>query len=165
MDKSTICEAMYALQGGVVVRRSKSLIPSIAVMAVGVALVVLYYMNLDHWSNNLASSVILVAGGTLLIGLLMCCTRLMDKEGRPVLARTGETLRYVERYFPIERRGEIQRYIEEGSLKRLFAAPDGQVLGIAVAIYHSADQQFAAVQAYEYVDFEYRPVTEVKIIG
>ena len=156
---------MYALQGGVVVRRKKSLIPSIAVIAAGLLLVVLYYMNIDGWSNNFASSVILVAGGTLLVGLLMACTRLMDKEGRPVLAGTGESLRYVERYFPIEQRAEIQRYIDEGSLKRLFAAPDGQVSGIAVAIYHSKDQQFAAMQAYEYIGFEYRPITGVKIIG
>lgn len=164
MDKSTICEALYALPSGAVVRRSKSLIPSIAVMTVGIALVVLYYMARNTMSDNLASSLILFAGGAVLIGLLMLITRLSDKLGTPALKATGEKLRYVERYFPIERRGEVQRLIDEGSLKRLFAAPEGQVSGIAVAIYHSANLQFAAVQAYEYVGFEYQPITPVKVI-
>ena len=165
MDKISLCEAMYALPSGVVVRRKKSLFPSIAVMVAGVALVVLYFMMREGWSNNLATSVILIAGGALLVGLLMLVSRLTDKEGCPCLAATGETLRYVERYFPLERRAEIKHYIEEGSLKRLFAAPDGEVSGIAVAIYHSADKQFAAMQAYEYIGFEYRPITAVRIVA
>lgn len=165
MDKHTICEAMYALQGGVVVRRQKSLIPSIIVIAVGVALVVLYFTKMESWSNNLASSVILVAGATLLVGLLMACTRLADKEGYPVLSRTGKPLRYVERFFPAERRTEVQRYVEEGSLKRVAALPEGEASAIAVAIYHSADGRFSAMQAYEYVGFEYLPITAIKIVG
>lgn len=164
MDKSTICEALYALPSGAVVRRKKSLIPSIAVLAAGVVLVVLYFLMLDTMSNNLSSSLILVGGGTLLVGLLMFTTRLVDKEGCPALKASGEKLQYVERYFPIERRAEVQRLIEEGSIKRLCAAPDGQVSGIAVAIYHSADRRFAAMQAYEYVGFEYQPITPVKVI-
>ena len=165
MDKISLCEAMYALPCGVVVRRKKSLFPSIAVMVAGIALVVLYFMMREGWSNNLASSVILIAGGALLVGLLMLVSRLTDKEGCPALAATGEKLRYVERYFPLERRAEIQRYIDEGALNRLFATPEGQVSGISVAIYHSADRKFAAIQAYEYIGFEYRPITGVKVLG
>ena len=165
MDKISLCEAMYALPGGVVVRRKKRLLPSIAVIVVGVALVVLYFMMRESWSNNLSSSLVLVAGATLLVGLLMLTTRLTDKDGRPCLAATGEPLRYVERYFPVERRAEIKHLVEEGALKRLFASPDGQVSGIAGAIYHSADKQFAAIQAYEYLGFEYRAITAVRIMA
>lgn len=164
MDKSTICEALYALPSGAVVRRKKSLIPSILVTVAGVALVVLYYMTLDSLSNNLSSSLVLIAGAAILVGLLMLTTRLTDKVGTPALQRTGEKLRYVERYFPIERRAEIQRYVEEGSIRRLMAAPEGQVSGVAVVIYHSTDLSFAAVQAYEYAGFEYQPVTQLKVI-
>lgn len=164
MDKNLLCEALYALPSGAVVRRNKSCVAALMVSAVGVALVVGYYMTLDTLSNNLSSSLILLAGGTLLIGLLMLCTRLTDKQGCPALKSTGEKLHYVERYFPLERRIEVQRNIEEGSLARLLAAPEGQVSGIGVAIYHSADRKVVAMQAYEYAGFEYKPITEVKIV-
>lgn len=164
MDKNTLCEAMYALPSGVVVRRKKSYLPSLAILAVGVALIVLYFLMHSNWSNNLASSLILVAGAAVLIGGLMFVTRLTDREGRPALAATGKPLRYVERYFRVEQRAEISRLVEEGSLARLFATPDGQVSGIAVALYHSPDGAFAAMQAYEYIDFEYRAITPIKIV-
>ncbi len=164
MDKRTICEALYALPSGAVVRRKKSVLPSIVVIVAGVAGIVLYYMMRDNLSNNLASSLILSAGGVLLVGLLMLSTALTDKEGRPVLSQTGEPLRYTERYYPIERKAEVRQLIEDGSLKRLLSVADGSVSGIAVAIYHTSDLRIVAAQAYEYVDFEYRPVSSVKVI-
>ncbi|MBO5188360.1 MAG: hypothetical protein J6B59_03615 [Alistipes sp.] len=165
MDKNMLCEALYALPSGVIVRRKKSFVMPAIVLVAGLALVTIYYLKLDAMSNNLSSSLILIAGGTLLIGLLMVANRLFDREGCPALAATGEKLRYVERYFPLERRAEIQRYIDEGALNRLFMASEGEVSGISVAIYHSADRKFAAMQAYEYIGFEYRPITGVKVIG
>ncbi|MBR5850084.1 MAG: hypothetical protein IKZ12_03380 [Alistipes sp.] len=164
MDKNLLCEAMYALQSGVVVRRKKSLLPSIAVLGAGIALIVLYFLMRANWSNNFASSMVLLAGMVALIGLLMVISRLTDSEGCPWFSTTNEPLRYMERYFPIERRGEIQRLVNEGAFKRLLAMDSNDVSGIAVAIYHSKDGSFATMQAYEYIDFEYRPITNIKIV-
>lgn len=164
MDKHNLCEAMYALQSGAVVRRKKSLLPTVAVLMIGLLLVVLYSMIEEQLSKNLSSSLMLATGVVVMVGLLMLATRLSDREGCPALAATGERLRYAEYYFPIERRKEVQRYIDEGALMRLMAATENQNSGIGVAIYHSTDRTFAAMQAYEYIGFEYRPITGIKIV-
>ncbi len=164
MDKKMLCEALYALPGGVVVRRKKSLLPSLIVMAVGIALVVFYYLSLDAMSNNLASSLILAAGGVLLVGILMLMSRIFDNEGHPALAATGEKLRYEERFFPLDERAAIQRHIDQGDLLHLLAKNEGQVSSIAVAILYSADRRIAAMQGYEYLGFEYRPITGIKVL-
>lgn len=160
MDKKSICEVMYALPDGIVVRHKKSYILPIVVFLVGVALVVLSYtMGL---SNDAHSSMILVAGGTVIVGILMICNRIFDTEGRPWHTPTNSPLRNEERFFPVEKRNEVRRYVEEGSLKRIIAADKSQVSGIAVCVYRTEDCSFGAMQAYEYVGYEYRPITPVK---
>lgn len=57
---------------------------------------------------------------------------------------------------------EVRRFVEEGSLKRIIAADTKQASGIAVAIYRTEDCSFGVMQAYEYVGYEYRPITPVK---
>ncbi len=165
MDKNNLCEAMYALPNGIVIRRKKSYIPAISILVIGLLMIVLYFSIEEQLSNNAASSLMLITGAAVMVGLLMLATRVSDHEGCPALASTGKRLRYAEYYFPVERRSEVQRYIDEGALKRIFAAPDNQTSGIGVALYYSDDKQFAAMQAFEYIGFEYRPITGVKIIG
>ena len=55
--------------------------------------------------------------------------------------------------------------VDNRLLKRLLATKSGQVSGIAVAIYYADDKEFGVMQAYEYIDFEYRPITLVRIVG
>ena len=56
MDKIKICEAMYALPGEVVVRRRKSLVLPAALLAAGVAILVLNHVYGASMTNNLRSS-------------------------------------------------------------------------------------------------------------
>lgn len=160
MDKKSICEVMYALPDGVVVRRKRSYILPVFVFLIGVVLVVLSY-SMELSVNN-HSSMILVAGATVIVGILMICNRIFDTEGRPWHVPTNSPLCYEERFFPVENRNEVRRFVEEGSLKRIIAADKKQTSGIAVAIYRTQDCTFGAMQAYEYVGYEYRPITPVK---
>lgn len=160
MDKKSICEVMYALPDGVVVRRKRSYILPVFVFLIGVVLVVLSY-SMELSANN-HSSMILVAGATVIVGILMICNRIFDTEGRPWHVPTNSSLRYEERFFPVENRNEVRRFVEEGSLKRIIAADKKHTSGIAVAIYRTEDCTFGAMQAYEYVGYEYRPITPVK---
>lgn len=160
MDKKSICEAMYALPGGVVVRRKKSYLLPVLIFLIGMALVVLYYCS--ELSANTGSSLIMAAGATVIIGILMICNCIFDTEGRPWHVPTNRPMRYEERFFPVESRNDVRRYVEEGSLKRILAADKSRVSGIAVAIYRTEDCSFGAMQAYEYVGYEYRPITPVE---
>ena len=98
MDKKSICEVMYALPDGVVVRRKRSYILPVFVFLIGVALVVLSY-SMELSANN-HSSMILVAGATVIVGILMICNRIFDTEGRPWHVPTNSPLRYEERFLP-----------------------------------------------------------------
>lgn len=165
MDKNNLSEALYALPGGVVVRRKKSPVLSLVVLTIGIGLIVLYFFTKDAMGDNLASSLIMAAGAVTLVGGLMLTSCLVDTEGKPTIQATGERLRYKELYFPQEQRAEVQRLIDEGSVKRLLAANNGQSSGIAIAIYHTADLRIASMQAYEYIGYEYRPITSIKVIA
>lgn len=165
MDKNMLCEALYALPSGVVVRRKKSLMPSIGVLIFGLILLSIYFVNLDSMSNNCSSSLVLVAGATLLVAVLMLLTRIFDVDGQPVLAATGKKLRYQECYFPPEKRSEIQRLVDEGALRHLLTMHEGSVSSIGVAVLYSEDKTVAAMQAFEYISFEYRPITGIRIIA
>lgn len=165
MDKNNLSEALYALPGGVVVRRKKSPVLSLVVLAIGIGLIVLYFFTKDTMGDNLASSLIMAAGAITLVGGLMLTSCLVDTEGKPAIQATGERLRYKELYFPQEQRAEVQRLIDEGLIKRILAATNGQSSGIAVAIYHTSDLRIASMQAYEYIGYEYRPITGIKVIA
>lgn len=165
MDKNNLSEALYALPGGVVVRRKKSPVLSFMVLAIGIGLIVLYFFTKDTMGDNLASSLIMAAGAITLVGGLMLTSCLVDTEGKPAIQATGEQLHYKELYFPQEQRAEVQRLIDEGLIKRILAATNGQSSGIAVAIYHTSDLRIASMQAYEYIGYEYRPITGIKVIA
>lgn len=165
MDKNNLSEALYALPGGVVVRRKKSPVLSLVVLAIGIGLIVLYFFTKDTMGDNLASSLIMAAGAITLVGGLMLTSCLVDTEGKPAIQATGERLRYKELYFPQEQRAKVQRLIDEGLIKRILAATNGQSSGIAVAIYHTSDLRIASMQAYEYIGYEYRPITGIKVIA
>ena len=54
--------------------------------------------------------------------------------------------------------------IAEGDVQRLIAMPHAQVPAISVAVYRTPDNRFAAMQAFEYTDLEYRPLTRLQIV-
>ena len=53
--------------------------------------------------------------------------------------------------------------VAEGNVERLLAMPHARVPAVSVAMYRTPDNRFAAMQAFEYADLEYKPLTELKI--
>lgn len=164
MNRKTICEAMYASSNGAVVRRSKPVTMPLVLLACGAVPIVLNLLFGAAWSNDLRSAALFIGAVLLLWGSAALIARLRDREGRPCCARTNRPLRRIERYYPQSLRADIERAIAEGAVERLLALPDGGGAAVGVMIYRAADGSFAAMQAAEYVDFEYRPLTEVRIV-
>ena len=108
MDRNKICEAMYALPGGVVVKRRKSQLRAAVLFIAGVALVVVNNMYGAELTNNMRSAIVFIGG---LLGL----------------ARAN-------------------------------------VPALTVALYRTPDNSFAAMQAFEYADLEYKPLTRLNIV-
>lgn len=165
MDKKTICEAMYALPGGVVVRRKKNYILPALTLMLGIVLVILnYQLDIEATSADVSSALMLTAGATIIVGMLLLLSRIFDGEGRPWHLPSDTALQYEERFFPVERREEIRHLVEDGAYLKLVAADTGALSGIAVSVYRTKDLTFVAMQAYEYVDYEYQPITAVRCI-
>lgn len=164
MDKQKICEAMYALPGEVVVRRRKSLLPFFVLLAAGAAMIAANNILAGELTNNLSSALVFSGGILALTGMIAIVVRRFGSDGAPFL-REGKTfLRYEEFYFERPSREEVVRTIEQGDLRRLSAMPRAQVPALAVAVYRSRDNRFAAMQAFEYAELEYKPLTALKIV-
>ena len=152
MDKIKICEAMYALPGEVVVRRRKSLVLPAALLAAGVAILVL---------NR--SSAVFIGGSLALAGMITLAARFFSAEGAPYYRAGRSYLRYDELYFERSQSRDVVALVAEGNVERLLAMPHARVPAVSVAMYRTPDNRFAAMQAFEYADLEYRPLTRLQI--
>ncbi|MEG1759980.1 MAG: hypothetical protein RSB23_07260 [Alistipes sp.] len=164
MNKNLICEALYALPGEVVVKRRKSIVIAGCTVLVGVALIVLNNM-IGPISNNLQSAIVFVGGTLIVIGLLVSLTRLCGADGIPFHHGTKKFLTYEELYFDRSMWRDVVQCVDNGEVDKLLAMPHSRVPAVAVAMYRTPDTSFAAMQAFEYVELEYRPLSNLKIVS
>lgn len=165
MDKIKICEAMYALPGEVVVRHRKSLLVPFVLLLIGAAMLVANKMYVSALSNNVSSALVFVGGALALAGLVTLAVRFFGSEGVPFHRGERCYLRYDELYFGRDTRGEVMQKIDAGDVGQLLTMPRAQVPAVAVAVYHTRDNRFAAMQAFEYAELEYKPLTPLKIVN
>ncbi len=163
MDKREICEAMYASHDGVVIRRKKSVAMPLAVTLAGIALLVLDNLSGSALGNDLSSAAVFIGGMVTLFGGAWFMVRLFDKEGTPYHGTKHEYLRYEELYFDRKYRQVLLEAVSAGDTARIMGVPRTQVPAMVVQLYRCRDNTFAAMQAHEYIDLEYRPISDVKI--
>lgn len=164
MDKNKICEAMYALPGGVVVKRRKSqLLPAVLFLA-GVALVVVNNIYGAELTNNVRSSIVFVGGSLVVAGMVMAAIQLFGSGGVPFHKDKRCYLIFEELYFDRGIRADVVQAIEDGAVDRLLGLARATVPALTVALYRTPDNRFASMQAYEYADLEYKPLTRLKIV-
>ena len=114
MDKIKICEAMYALPGEVVVRRRKSLVLPAALLAAGVAILVLNHVYGASMTNNLRSSAVFIGGSLALAGMITLAARFFSAEGAPYYRAGRSYLRYDELYFERSQSRDVVALVAEG---------------------------------------------------
>ena len=127
MDKIKICEAMYALPGEVVVRRRKSLVLPAALLAAGVAILVLNHVYGASMTNNLRSSAVFIGGSLALAGMITLAARFFSAEGAPYYRAGRSYLRYDELYFERSQSRDVVALVAEGNVERLLAMPHARV--------------------------------------
>ena len=85
MKTNDICEALYALPGGVVEARRRPVVKPLAIALAGAALLVVDTVAIDSDSGNLDAAMLLCGSTMLLWGLIAATTRLFG-EGRTAAA-------------------------------------------------------------------------------
>lgn len=156
---------MYALPYGVVVRRRKSLLVPVLLLLIGAAMIVLNNIYGEALSNNFRSALVFIGGVLAIVGGVMCLVRLLGSNGVPFHNGKKCFLLYDELYFERRTLSDIVRSVDEGDVQHLLGMKHAQVPAIAVALFRTPDNNFAAMQAYEYADLEYKPLSMLKIVG
>lgn len=163
MNKNELCEAICALPDGAIVRRRKSLFMPVVLLLAGAAMIVANNVSGAELTNNLRSALVFVGGTVAVVGLMLLLTRIFG-GGALYHKEAKSFLRYEELYFDRTFWREVTSYVEDGDMKRLHALDRSRVPAVAVAIYATPDRRFAAMQAFEYTDLEYRPLSGLKVV-
>ena len=164
MDKNKICEALYALPGGVVVKRRKSMAVPAVLFVVGAAMLVVNNMYGAELTNNLRSAVVFTGGILAIAGMIVAAAQTFGSGGVPFHKENRSYLLYEELYFDRGARSEVMQSVDEGAVEQLLGMKHAQVPAVAVAVYRTPDNRFAAMQAFEYAELEYKPLTRLKIV-
>lgn len=163
MYKNKICEALYALPGNIVVKRRKfQLLPAVLFVA-GAAMIVVNNMYGADLTNNLRSSIVFIGGILVVAGMIMAAAQMFGSGGAPFHREERCFLLYEELYFDRGIRSDVMQAVSDGDAERLLGMKRAQVPALTVALYRTPGNRFAAMQAFEYADLEYKPLTELKI--
>lgn len=156
---------MYALPGGMIVRRRKSLLIPVLVLLAGVVLIVVNNVWGAELTNNLRSSAVFIGGALLVTGFLILLARVIGSNGNPYHSREKRFLQYEELYFDRGHGQDVTKYVNDGDLRKVLAMQRSRVPAVAVALFRTPDNRFAALQAFEYADLEYKPLTDLRIVN
>ncbi len=162
MDKNRICEALFALPDNLIEKRRRPLLPALLLGSIGLICVVLNIVYGDRLSID-GRSALVVSGGLLFaMGVLIASVRLLGGRRDPCFR--GERLICNELCFGSESRSDVVDYISRGEVEPLLDMNHSEIPVVSVVVYRSRKNDFVAMQAFEYVELEYRPITDLKIV-
>lgn len=156
---------MYALPGGIILKKRKSLLIPVLLLLAGTALIAVNGLWGAAFTVDLRSSAVFIAGALFVAGLLWTLARLLGSDGVPYHSGAKCFLQYDELYFDRKYGREVVDSVNGGDLRKMLALERSRVPAVAVALYRTPDWRFAALQAFEYIDLEYRPLSELQIVG
>ena len=166
MSKYDMCEALYALPGGVVVKRRKPIAMPTALLVAGVALLVINsQIEASAEMMNLKSALVLFGAVAAVVGAVILALRVMGGAGAPYHAADGCYLKCKELKFNKEKSAQLRDLVNRGDFTTLRSLPEDGVSAVTAVIYRSPRGSFCAVQLFEYVDLELQPASELKVIA
>lgn len=158
-----IYEALYASSDGVVVRRHKSAAVPAAMFIIGAALVVASYAAASLLPEGVLSALGFVGGVLIFVGGIMALARVYG-SGHPFHTVEGRFLKVEELHFAKDKSSEVARLVREGNFDALRSLSHDGVSAVTVTLFSSPSGAFRAGQAFEYMDLEMRPITDLKIV-
>ena len=164
MSKYDMCEALYALPGGVVVRRRKPIAMPTALLAAGVVLLIINsQIEASAEMMNLKSALVLFGAVAAVVGAVILVLRMMGGAGAPYHAADGCYLKCKELKFNKEKSAQLRDLVNRGDFTTLHSLPEDGVSAVTVVMYTSPRSGFCAAQVFEYFELELRAVSELKV--
>ena len=156
MNKNQMAELLYALPDGVVVKGRKSKVVPLCLTLAGVVLLVVNgLLPATAGYEDLKSALVLFGGVIFATGVLLLLVRLFGDSGVPLYGENRVPLVWSERYYPKSAASAVADCLTRH---------DWAVPAIRLVAYHTPDEGFVACQAFEYVELEERPLTELHIV-
>ena len=164
MSKYDMCEALYALPGGVVVKRRKPIAMPTALLVAGVALLIINsQIEASAEMMNLKSALVLFGAVMAVVGAVILSLRMMGGAGVPYHAADGCYLKCKELKFNKEKSAQLRDLVNRGDFTTLRSLPEDGVSAVTVVMYSSPRSGFCAAQVFEYFELELRAVSELKV--
>jgi hypothetical protein len=164
MSKYDMCEALYALPGGVVVKRRKPIaMPAVSLVA-GVALLIINsQIEASAEMMNLKSALVLFGAVAAVVGAVILALRMMGGVGAPYHAADGCYLKCKELKFNKEKSAQLRDLVNRGDFTTLRSLPEDGVSAVTVVMYSSPRSGFCAAQVFEYFELELRAVSQLRV--
>lgn len=157
-------EAICALPGGAVIMRRRSMILPLLILFAGVGLLVLNIV-LDGSANmsNIKSAIVLFGAIFVLVGGAMSLIR-MGKGGLAPW-HIGERcfLKKEELKYTKDDKMQVQDLVKRGDFTTLRTISTGDISAIVVTLWSTPSGAFTAAQAFEYIDLELQPISELRV--
>ena len=164
MSKYDMCEALYALPGGVVVRRRKPIAMPAALLVAGVALLIINsQIEASAEMMNLKSALVLFGAVAAVVGAVILALRMMGGAGAPYHAADGCYLKCKELKFNKEKSAQLSDLVNRGDFTTLRSLPEDGVSAVTVVMYSSPRSGFCAAQVFEYFELELRAVSQLRV--
>ena len=165
MAKYEMSEALCALPGGAIECRRKSLAVPLVILLTGVICFVINYFVLGALDMpNLKSALVLFGAVFILVGGAMAFTRLAGHSTAPYHTKDHCFLHREELKFNKEHKATVMELLNKGDFATLRKIPSDGISAFMVVIYTSPKSGLTAAQAFEYVELELRPASELKIV-
>ena len=164
MSKYDMCEALYALPGGVVVKRRKPIAMPTALLVAGVALLIINsQIEASAEMMNLKSALVLFGAVMAVVGAVILVLRMMGGAGAPYHAADGCYLKCKELKFNKEKSAQLRDLVNRGDFTTLRSLPEDGVSAVTVVMYSSPRSGFCAAQVFEYFELELRAVSQLRV--
>lgn len=160
-----ICEALYALPGGVVVERRRSMMKPIAYFCLGIVLCIINFVAVED-KNGALGMLLMVCGIALVAyGIFAIIARFAASEGVPYDTEARRYMVRRERYFDHELLKPLSDAVARGDREAIDSMPTTNVARLTLVEYRTPGTNRTAWAIYEYVDFSNRLYGEVKIVS
>lgn len=161
-----MCKAICALPEAAVSMRRKSLIMPLILFFVGVALFVLNgFLESSAEMSNLKSAIVLFGAIFILVGGAICLIRLGNGGMAPWHNGEGCFLEKEELKFSKDDKLRIIDLVKHRDFTTLRSLNTGSVSSVIVYLWSTPSGNFIAAQAFEYIDLELQPISDMVVKG
>ena len=155
-------ESIYAQTEGAIVPRRKSIMEPVLVLVVGLGLLISNAMVEASVENGNVKSALMLFGAIFAVaGVIMVAARLSGAGQAPYCVKDGCFLNKKELKFAKEQKNVVIDLLRKGDFTTLRTLKQNDVSALIVYVYSSPKSRVVACQAFEYLELELHPVSDL----